>query len=415
MASMMLMLHTMQSTNQAILNCLDAMDNTSKKNHGRLHAAINSKADSSKIARLDHRLEDMAHTIRDDVNNTIGTQLTSATNSIIDLKANLLHLTKTHTTRLDRLDDMLISQHAFLDSYATSYDDRFAALEQRLSSPTNPPSTTVVDPSLRGCNGSPSQFPSTVFPEGRVDDAPGPDGVPRIPPATRITDIADDVVDFMGTVPPPRAPPRTVHNNSPQVTAHRSIDPTGVLPDDSTFTLPSGHFGSGLGGPTVNIAPPRRGEQGANAHAAHMAGPAGAHFRAASSHTPSRPVTRPPHITPPPSTPPAYVADPTVIRPPLPCTGGIILTPREHQECTKGVNRFNIEGLAHPPYHGKTHGVDPLTVGFLANCGFNTVSSDDVVSSLNDIVTIHCRISDTWTNPSANTSRPQVDLCKPNF
>jgi hypothetical protein len=31
---MMLMLHTMQSTNQAILNRLDAMDDTSKKNHG---------------------------------------------------------------------------------------------------------------------------------------------------------------------------------------------------------------------------------------------------------------------------------------------------------------------------------------------------------------------------------------------
>ena len=182
-----------------------------------------------------------------------------------------------------------------------------------------------------------------------------------------------------------------------------------MLPDDSKFTLPSGHFGSGLGGPTMNITPPPRDEQGANAHAAHMASPAGAHFRAASSHTPSRPVTPPPHITPPRYTPPAYAADPTVVRPPSPSNGDKVLTPREHQECTKGVNRFNIEGLAHPPYHGKTHGVDPLTMGFLANCGFNMVSSDDVVGSLNDIVTVHRRISDTWTNPSTNTSGPQVD------
>ena len=340
-------------------------------------------------------MEVMAHTIRDDVNNTIGAQPTSATNSIIDLKANLSHLTKTHTIRLDRLDDMLVSQHATLD--------------QRHSSPTNPPSTTVVDPSLRGCNSSPSQFPSTVFPKGRVDDAPGPDGVPRTPPATMIADVADDVVDFMGTVPLPCAPHRTVHNNSPQATSRRSIDPTGVLPDDSTFTLPSGHFGSGLGGPTVNIAPPRRYEQGTNAHAAHMAGPAGAQFRAASSHTPSRPVTRPPHITPPPYTPPAYAGGPTVVCTPSPCTGGKILTPREHQERIKGANRFNIEGLAHPLYHGKTHGIDPLTMGFLANCGFNMVLLDDVVGSLNDIVTIHRRISDTWTSPSTNTSGPQVD------
>jgi len=71
MATMMLLLHTMQSTNQAILNCLDAMDDTIKKNHGRLHTAINSKADSSEIVRLDHRLKDMANTVRDDVNNKL--------------------------------------------------------------------------------------------------------------------------------------------------------------------------------------------------------------------------------------------------------------------------------------------------------------------------------------------------------
>ena len=75
----------------------------------------------------------------------------------------------------------------------------------------------------------------------------------------------------------------------------------------------------------------------------------------------------------------------------------------------KGVNRFDIEGLAQRPYHGKTHGVDLLTMGFLANCGLNMVSSDDVVGSLNDIVTVHRRISDTWTNSSTNTSGHQVD------
>jgi len=96
-------------------------------------------------------------------------------------------------------------------------------------------------------------------------------------------------------------------------------------------------------------------------------------------------------------------------RPSSPCTGGTLLSPRENQERTKGVNRFDIEGLAYRPYHGKTHGVDPLTMGFLANCGFNMVSSDDVVGSLNEIVAVHRRISDTWTHPSTNTSGPQVD------
>ena len=90
----MLVLCTMQSQNQAILTCLDAMDDTSKEHHGRLHAALNSKADSTKIARLDHQLEVMAHNIQDKVTTMIGGQLTSATSSIVDLKANLSHVTK---------------------------------------------------------------------------------------------------------------------------------------------------------------------------------------------------------------------------------------------------------------------------------------------------------------------------------
>jgi hypothetical protein len=92
----------MLSQNQAILNRLDAMDDTSNRCHGQLRAAINSKADSTEISRLDHQLEVMG----DDVNNTIGGQLTSATSSIVDLKANLLHVTKTHTAHLERLENM---------------------------------------------------------------------------------------------------------------------------------------------------------------------------------------------------------------------------------------------------------------------------------------------------------------------
>ena len=42
-------------------------------------------------------------------------------------------------------------------------------LERLLSSPHGTPRTTVVDPSLRGCNSSTSQFPSTVLPDGCVD------------------------------------------------------------------------------------------------------------------------------------------------------------------------------------------------------------------------------------------------------
>ena len=226
-----------------------------------------------------------------------------------------------HTAHLERLENMLSSQHACLDSYSTTYDDKFAALEKRLSTPTNPSHRTVVDPSLRGCNSSTSQFPSAVLPKGHVDNTSGPD---------ESADANDDTVDVDGTVPMPRTPHRTVFNNNTQGISRRSMDPTGVLPDDTTFTLLSGHLGSGLGGPTIPIATPRRDEQGANAHAAHMAGPAGAHLCASIPPTPSCPVTRPPQITPPPYTPTASAEDPIVDRPSSPCTGGTLLSPREN-------------------------------------------------------------------------------------
>ncbi len=62
---------------------------------------------------------------------------------------------KTHTTRLD---DMLVSQHACLDSYATSYNDRFAALKQRLSSLTNPRARLWLIPSSEGAMAHRANF-----------------------------------------------------------------------------------------------------------------------------------------------------------------------------------------------------------------------------------------------------------------
>jgi hypothetical protein len=260
----MLLLQSLQTQNHAILTRLDSMDDTNKQRHGELCAEITSKADSTDITCLDHQLAD--------VNN----QLSSA---VVDIKANLTHVTKTHAAELKKLDEMIVTQHACLDSYSTSLDDRFAALERRLSSPHSTRRTTVVDPSLRGCNSSTSKFPSAVLPEGSVDNTPGPDDS---------ADANDDDVDIDGTVPMPRNPHRTVIHNTTQGIPRGRMDPTGVLPEENTFTLPSGHFGSGLGGPTIPIATPRRDEQGANAHATHMAGPAGAHLRASLPPTPPR-------------------------------------------------------------------------------------------------------------------------------
>ena len=59
------------------------------------------------------------------------------------------------------------------------------------------------------------------------------------------------------------------------------------------------------------------------------------------------------------------------------------------------MNRFDLEALAHPLYHGYADGTRTLTFGFLENCGYNMLSSDDVVGSLNEIIALHGRIRDS--------------------
>jgi hypothetical protein len=104
MDPMMLMLHTMQNTNQAILARLDTIDATIKLHHAALntidatikshHAALNDKANSSEIARLDQRLTEMTQSVRDDIAETLGAKVQSTSDAILDLCANLKHLTK---------------------------------------------------------------------------------------------------------------------------------------------------------------------------------------------------------------------------------------------------------------------------------------------------------------------------------
>jgi hypothetical protein len=79
-------------------------------------------------------------------------------------------------------------------------------------------------------------------------------------------------------------------------------------------------------------------------------------------------------------------------RPTSPCLGGPILLPRTHQDRTKGINRFDIESLAHPHYHGREDGVKTLTAGFLKRFGYNMLSSDNIFRSFNEIIAAHCRL-----------------------
>jgi hypothetical protein len=338
MDPMMLMLHTMQNTNQAILACLDTIDATIKLHH----TALNDKADSSEITRLDQRLTEMTQSVRDDIAETLGAKVQSTSDAILDLGANLKHLTK-------------------------KFDDS----EQSVP----PPKVTRVTPD-------------------------------PVAPAEGTTPIVIDVTDGQELTGRHHNTPAPMPSPLPN---RKTVDPTGVLgtdigygpqsgppvnPDsDGTYTCPTGHFGSGLGGPTLPITPTvrptPRDSTAENAHAAHMAGPAGRPHRLAlvDPYTPSRPPPRPPQITPPVHD--HNYDDGTHGRPSSPGLGSPILSPRAHQERVRGVNRFDIELLAHPLYHSRMDGVRALTVEFLANCGYNMIPSDDVVGSLNEIITAH--------------------------
>jgi hypothetical protein len=65
--------------------------------------------------------------------------------------------------------------------------------------------------------------------------------------------------------------------------------------------------------------------------------------------------------------------------------------------------------LVHPLYHGRADGVHTLTEAFLANCGYNMIPTDNVVGSLNDIITAHRRVLEMWHNASSHTYGPQID------
>jgi hypothetical protein len=65
--------------------------------------------------------------------------------------------------------------------------------------------------------------------------------------------------------------------------------------------------------------------------------------------------------------------------------------------------------MAIPDYHWKENGVGDLAPGFLAKCGYNMISINNVVTCFNEIIYAHRCIWETWHNPVANTYGPQID------
>jgi hypothetical protein len=91
-------------------------------------------------------------------------------------------------------------------------------------------------------------------------------------------------------------------------------------------------------------------------------------------------------------------------RPTSPCLGRPILSPLANKARTSGVSRFDVERLAIPDYHGKTNGVAQLDAAFLEHCGFNMISTNNVITCYNNIIAAHHLICELWFNPTVGYS-----------
>jgi hypothetical protein len=111
------------------------------------------------------------------------------------------------------------------------------------------------------------------------------------------------------------------------------------------------------------------------------------------------------------ATPPQYI--PVASHDSTTTPGGPIVSPWQGdcggQARRLGASRFDIVCLATPDYHISTHGVTVLTHAILVKCGYNQITSSDVVTCHNNIIAVHCRVRELWYNPSSHTYGPQVE------
>jgi hypothetical protein len=62
------------------------------------------------------------------------------------------------------------------------------------------------------------------------------------------------------------------------------------------------------------------------------------------------------------------------------------------------VSHFDAAALVDKDYHGGIDGFDLLTITIIKNCGYSTISSDDVILCYNDIIQLHCKTLGGWLN-----------------
>ena len=93
--------------------------------------------------------------------------------------------------------------------------------------------------------------------------------------------------------------------------------------------------------------------------------------------------------------------------------GGPIKSPsnmeRFRQARQRGMSRYDSAALADKDYHGGVRGFDPLTIRHIKNCGYTAINSDDILLCYRDIIHLHRRTLDGWTNMRTQQQGPSVE------
>lgn len=93
--------------------------------------------------------------------------------------------------------------------------------------------------------------------------------------------------------------------------------------------------------------------------------------------------------------------------------GGPIKSPsnmeRFQQARQRGMSRYDSAALADRDYHGGVRGFDPLTIRIIKNCGYTAINSDDILLCYRDIIHLHRKTLDAWTNMRTQHQGPSVE------
>jgi hypothetical protein len=73
------------------------------------------------------------------------------------------------------------------------------------------------------------------------------------------------------------------------------------------------------------------------------------------------------------------------------------------------MSRYDTAALADKDYHGGVQGFDPLTIRIIKNCGYTAINSDDILLCYRDIIHLHRKTLDGWTNMRTQHQGPSVE------